>query len=187
MNNKNELLVMAGNEWEQLHTSVKWNIHKFLTAKNQEDELQEDEEKYLVKIISGKLAEVALYFQRGIPVEMMYDKHGCFYEIFQDSFNKFYDVIENRLNDYIPTGSNESEYETIKITFSKPIHDVNKMFDDAEHWGVSNLKGWIENYESSRFTQIDERSAIITAEYNMQYIKGWLMQNLRTDSIEIII
>lgn len=70
---------------------------------------------------------------------------------------------------------------------SKPIHDVNKMFDEAEHWGVTNLKGWVESHESSRFTQIDERSAIITAESNMQYIKEWFMQNLRMDSIEIII
>ena len=48
------------------------------------------------------------------------------------------------------------------------------MFDDAEAWGVSTLKGWIDNYESSRFTAIDRHTAVIKSEYNMDCLKEWL-------------
>ena len=48
------------------------------------------------------------------------------------------------------------------------------MFDDAEAWGVDTLKGWIDNYESSRFTAIDSHTAVITSEYNMECLKEWL-------------
>ena len=48
------------------------------------------------------------------------------------------------------------------------------MFDDAEAWGVSTLKEWIDNYESSRFTAIDRHTAVITSEYNMECLKEWL-------------
>ena len=39
------------------------------------------------------------------------------------------------------------------------------------------IKEWIDNYESSRFTQIDEYTAIITSEYNMDCVKEWLAKN----------
>jgi hypothetical protein len=180
--------VFNGNSfWDKLHTSAKWDIYNLAKIKTKEVEIQKDEEKNLVKIISGELAEIALYYQRGIPVEMMTNENGCFYEMFQDSFNRFYDVIENRMINYTPIENPESNYETIKITFAQPIRSINKMFDDTEHWGVANLKGWVESYDSSRFTQIDERSAIITSEYSMQYVEEWLMKNIGMDSIEIII
>jgi hypothetical protein len=180
--------VFKGNPfWDKLQTFDKWDIYNLLKTKTQEMKIPENEDKNLVKILSGKLTEIALCYQRGIPVEMMIDENGCFCEMDQDSFNKFYDCVENRLNSYISTMSYECGYETIKITFNKPVHDVNKMFDDAEHWGVANLKAWVNSYESSRFTQIDERSAIITSEYNMQFVVEWLMKNIRMDSMEIII
>ena len=39
------------------------------------------------------------------------------------------------------------------------------------------LKGWIEDYESSRFTAIDSHTAVITSEYNMECVKTWLERN----------
>ena len=50
---------------------------------------------------------------------------------------------------------NEVAYQTLIVKFSEPITALDGMFDDAEAWGVDTLKGWIEDYESSRFTAID--------------------------------
>lgn len=51
---------------------------------------------------------------------------------------------------------------------------MDNLFDDAEAWGAASLKEWIDCYESSRFTQMDERTAVITSEYNMEYVQEWL-------------
>ena len=32
---------------------------------------------------------------------------------------------------------------------------------DADAWGTDTLKGWVEDYESTRFTQINEHTAVI--------------------------
>ena len=65
-------------------------------------------------------------------------------------------------------------YQTLIVKFSEPIKALDGMFDDAEAWGVDTLKGWIDNYESSRFTAIDSHTAVITSEYNMECLKEWL-------------
>lgn len=65
-------------------------------------------------------------------------------------------------------------YETLIITFAEPIRTLDNFFDDPEAWGVETLKEWIDSYESSRFTQTDERTAVITSEYNMTHVKEWL-------------
>ena len=69
-------------------------------------------------------------------------------------------------------------YETIKVSFTESISIIDKMFDNAEKWGVSNLKGWIDSYETTRFTQIEEHTAIITSEYNMDYVKEWIKRHI---------
>ena len=69
---------------------------------------------------------------------------------------------------------NEVAYQTLIVKFSEPIMVLDGMFDDAEAWGVDTLKGWIDNYESSRFTAIDSHTAVITSEYNMEWLKEWL-------------
>ncbi len=69
---------------------------------------------------------------------------------------------------------NEVAYQTLIVKFGKPIKALDGMFDDAEAWGVDTLKGWIDNYESSRFTAIDSHTAVITSEYNMEWLKEWL-------------
>ena len=66
---------------------------------------------------------------------------------------------------------NEVAYQTLIVKFSEPIKALDGMFDDAEAWGVDTLKGWIDNYESSRFTAIDSHTAVITSEYNMEWLK----------------
>ena len=68
----------------------------------------------------------------------------------------------------------EVTYQTQIAKLSEPIKALDGMFDDAEAWGVDTLKGWIDNYESSRFTAIDSHTAVITSEYNMEWLKEWL-------------
>ena len=60
------------------------------------------------------------------------------------------------------------------VTFSDPIKVLDNMFADADAWGTDSLKGWVEDYESTRFTQINGHTAVITSEYNMSCVKEWL-------------
>ena len=65
-------------------------------------------------------------------------------------------------------------YETLIVTFSDLIKVLDNMFADADAWGTDSLKGWVEEYESTRFTQINGHTAVITSEYNMSCVKEWL-------------
>ena len=69
---------------------------------------------------------------------------------------------------------NEAGYQTLIVKFSKSITELDGIFDDAGAWGVETLKGWVEDYESSRFTAIDTHTAVITSEYNIEYVREWL-------------
>ena len=81
----------------------------------------------------------------------------------------------------------DDKYETVKVTFSQSIKQISRMFtNDYKNWQTVNLKEWIDNYESSRFTTIDERRAIITSEYNMEHIKEWLTKNNPIAKIETV-
>ena len=68
-------------------------------------------------------------------------------------------------------------YQTLIVKFSEPIKVLDGIFDDAGAWGVDTLKGWIDDYESSRFTAIDRHTAVITSEYNMECLMEWLKRN----------
>lgn len=69
-------------------------------------------------------------------------------------------------------------YQTIKVRFKKSIAEIDRMFaQNYSTWGTVNLKEWIDNYESSRFTQIAYDMAVITSEYNMEHIEKWLRAN----------
>nr|WP_129733558.1 hypothetical protein [Parabacteroides goldsteinii] len=82
----------------------------------------------------------------------------------------------------------DDKYQTLKVTFSQTIREINRMFvRDYSNWQTVNLKEWIDNYESSRFTQIDAYNAIITSEYNMEHIKEWLTKNTPLIIFEILI
>ena len=63
------------------------------------------------------------------------------------------------------------------VKCSEASAELDGIFDDAEAWGVETLKGWVEDYESSRFTAIDTHTAVITSEYNMECVKTWLERN----------
>ena len=82
----------------------------------------------------------------------------------------------------------DDKYETIKVEFSQTIREINKMFvRNYKNRQTVNLKEWIDNYESTRFAQIDECNAIITSEYNMDNVKEWLVQNTPVRRIDSII
>ena len=82
----------------------------------------------------------------------------------------------------------DDQYKTIKVTFSEPIKEINRMFtNDYKAWQTVNLKEWIDNYKSSRFTQIDEFTAIITSEYSMNCVTEWLTESTPIKAIETII
>ena len=65
-------------------------------------------------------------------------------------------------------------YQTLIVKFSDPIKVLDGIFDDAEAWGTDTLKGWIDDYESTRFTAADSHTPVITSEYNMEFVKEWL-------------
>lgn len=77
-------------------------------------------------------------------------------------------------------------YETIKVTFKKPIAEVNKLFDEKDAWGTTNLKEWIDSYRTTRFTQISENTAIITSEYNMEAARLSLERRGIVEKIEVM-
>lgn len=70
-----------------------------------------------------------------------------------------------------------TSYRTLIVTFAEPIRTLDEMFDNSERWGVSSLKEWIDSYESTRFTQTDDRIAVITSKYNMNHVLKWLESN----------
>ena len=70
------------------------------------------------------------------------------------------------------------DYETLIVIFAEPICALDNIFDDPEAWGVASLKEWIDGYESTRFTQTDEHTAVITSEYNAEYVQEWLQHHI---------
>jgi len=73
----------------------------------------------------------------------------------------------------------DNQYEAVMVTFPKPVKEISKMFtNDYSNWQTVNLKEWIDNYDTSRFTQISETSAIITSEINMDNIREWIEKNI---------
>lgn len=63
-------------------------------------------------------------------------------------------------------------YDTLIVTFSDPIGILDMMCTDT--CDVATLKEWIESYESTRMTPINEHTAVITSEYNMVHVVEWL-------------
>lgn len=68
-------------------------------------------------------------------------------------------------------------YQTIIVKFKEAITDLDGIFSDVQFWGVTTLKEWIDDYESTRFTQTDSHTAVITSEYNMECVKEWLRKH----------
>lgn len=76
-------------------------------------------------------------------------------------------------------------YDTLIITFSEPIRILDGMFEDIDTWGVDSLKRWVDSYESTRFTPINDYTAVITSEYNMKHVREWLEQYLPIDHLQV--
>lgn len=72
---------------------------------------------------------------------------------------------------------NRVNYRTLIVTFTEPIRTLDNYFDDAEAWGVASPKEWIDSYESTRFTQTGDCTAVITSEYNAEYVQEWLQRH----------
>ena len=70
-----------------------------------------------------------------------------------------------------------ANYRTLIVTFAEPIRVLDDYFDDAEAWGGASLKEWIDGYESTRFTQTGEHTAVITSEYNAEHVQEWLQRH----------
>ena len=87
---------------------------------------------------------------------------------------ELFSCVKPTLDECRAARDNEAGYQTLIVKFSEPITALDGIFDDAEAWGVDTLKGWIDSYESSRFTAIDSHTAVITSEYNMECLKEWL-------------
>lgn len=49
-----------------------------------------------------------------------------------------------------------TSYKTLIVRFNSPIAVIDEVFNDVAYLGVGNLKEWIDDYESTRFTAIDE-------------------------------
>ena len=63
----------------------------------------------------------------------------------------------------------------LTVVFGEPISRIDRsVFEDVATWGVCSLQGWVNSYESVRFVAIDDHTAIITGEYNMEQVKVWL-------------
>ena len=81
----------------------------------------------------------------------------------------------------------DDKYQTIRVTFSKTIREIDRDFvRDYTKWQRVNLKEWVDNYESSRFTQINDVCAIITTG-DMSSLKKWLVENIPVKSIDELI
>lgn len=70
-----------------------------------------------------------------------------------------------------------TNYQTIIVKFKETIAELDGIFSDVQFWGVATLKEWIDDYESTRFTQTDSHMAVITSEYNMECVKEWLCKH----------
>ena len=67
------------------------------------------------------------------------------------------------------------DFQIMTVVFGEPISRKDRsVFADVDTWGVCSLQGWVNSYESVRFVAIDDHTAIITGEYNMEQVKVWL-------------
>lgn len=70
---------------------------------------------------------------------------------------------------------NKPDFQIMTVVFGEPISEIDRsVFEDVATWGVCSLQGWVNSYESVQFVAIDDHTAIITGEYNMEQVKVWL-------------
>lgn len=79
----------------------------------------------------------------------------------------------------------DAAYQTVRVRFEQPIVEIDRLFvQDYSTWGVVNLKEMVDGFESSRMTQINHNTAIMTSEYNMDNLEQWLAKHTAIISIE---
>ena len=67
------------------------------------------------------------------------------------------------------------DFQIMTVVFGEPISRIDRsVFADVDTWGVCSLQGWVNSYESVRFVAINDHTAIITGEYNMEQVNVWL-------------
>lgn len=78
------------------------------------------------------------------------------------------------------------DFQTMVVVFSEPISQIDTIFsEDTKAWGVCSLQDWINSYESIRFVAIDDNTAVITGEYNMEKVEEWLQKFVPIKSLKI--
>lgn len=81
--------------------------------------------------------------------------------------------------------ADKPDFQIMTVVFGEPISRIDRsVFEDVETWGVCSLQGWVNSYESVRFVAIDDHTAIITGEYNMEQ-KVWLEKYTSIKSLKI--
>ena len=81
--------------------------------------------------------------------------------------------------------ADEPDFRTMTVVFGEPISRIDRsVFEDVETWGVCSLQGWVNSYESVRFVSINEHTAVITGEYNMEQVKEWLEKYVPVKSLK---
>ena len=71
--------------------------------------------------------------------------------------------------------ADKPDFQIMTVVFGEPISRIDRsVFADVETWGVCSLQGWVNSHESVRFVAINDHTAIITGEYNMEQVKVWL-------------
>lgn len=68
-------------------------------------------------------------------------------------------------------------FETLIVRFAEPVSEIDNIFSDRDFWDVSSLEEYCNDYESTRFTQTDKHTAVITSEYNMECVVEWLKRH----------
>jgi hypothetical protein len=82
--------------------------------------------------------------------------------------------------------ADEPDFQTMTVVFGEPISQIDRsVFEDVETWGVCSLQGWVNSYESVRFVAINEHTAVITGEYNVEQVKVWLEKYVPIKSLKI--
>ena len=85
-----------------------------------------------------------------------------------------------------PTGEERHEYFTLSLSprRKKRLCQYDYRHTDGELFScVASLKEWIDGYESTRFTQIGDHTAVITSEYNAEHVQEWLQRHIPIASL----
>ena len=86
---------------------------------------------------------------------------------------------------YLELLPDKTTFDTMVVTFGEPIGTLDGIFEDVKTWGVCSLQGWVNSYESVRFVAINDHTAVITGEYNMEQVKVWLEKYTSIKSLKI--